>query len=86
MTTKKKPAEIDLTPAEVLRLERASAAVSRVYEVYAGPLREVQVAESALHEAYAEVIEAHGHKLNGQRWEVVQDGDAVRLVESKETA
>ncbi len=75
------PVSIDLTPVQVRRLEQASAAVARAYEVFAEPLRQTREAEDGLRAAYAAIIEAAGQSTDEGTWEIVEDGDAVRLVQ-----
>lgn len=81
MATKKTPpAEIVLTPAQVLRLQRASAQVQMLEVAYAGPLQELREADALRREEYRKVFEAAGAQQNGAKWEIVEAGDEVRLV------
>ena len=77
---------IELTPTQVRHIEQARAEYARLMALHAQPLAQVDAAYRGMIETFGKVLEAHGEKVNGETWEIEEDGDVVRLVKREPDA
>ncbi|MCP4641683.1 MAG: hypothetical protein GY851_14665 [bacterium] len=71
---------VELTPSQVLRFASARGEYQRLVSVYAQPLADVEAAFNVLSGILGEIVKGSGQTVNGEAWDIEEDGECVRLV------
>lgn len=80
LKTPENPGVVYLSAAAALRLERARGEYARVCAQHAQALEETQAAYGAMQKAFASALESGGAAPDGAVWEIVEEGDMIKLV------